>query len=258
MQEQVIEKEKMERELQVAHKIQMSILPRRQPQVDGFDFGALVVPMQMIGGDFYDFIPLGNDKLGIAIGDVSGHGVPAALFMALTVTLLRAEACRTCSPGEVLQSVNRQLMRFNDESMFVTILYGVLDMLTGKFDYVRAGHELPVLFTNQGSMAEGSLEPGQALGLFNTPLLSEQVIHIQKGVALLLYTDGVTEAVSCEDEMFGMERLKRVIRKHHHQSAQAICERVMEQVTLHRGEAAQNDDVTLVCIRVNSPDEKAF
>jgi sigma-B regulation protein RsbU (phosphoserine phosphatase) len=169
--------------------------------------------------------------------------------MALTVTLLRAEACRTCSPGDVLSSVNQQLIRFNDEGMFVTILYGVLDILTGEFIYVRAGHEQPVLYTDRGRLIEVSLEPGQPLGLFSAPILSEQMIHIQQGITLLLYTDGVTESVNAEDEMFGTEHLRAVVGKYNHQSAQTICERVLEGVNLHRGEASQSDDVTLLCVR---------
>ncbi len=193
-QAQIIEKEKMERELQVAHNIQMSILPRGLPEVAGFDFGALIVPMRAIGGDFYDFISLDDNTLGIAVGDVSGHGVPAALFMALTVTLLRAEACRDCSPREVLRGVNRQLLNLNREGMFVTVLYGVLDGATGKFTYARAGHELPLFCTASGELIVPELGPGRVLGLFDDLHLAESTMNLAQGGTLLLYTDGVVEA----------------------------------------------------------------
>ena len=248
-QAQIIEKEKMERELQVAHNIQMSILPRRLPELAGFDFGALIVPMTAIGGDFYDFIPLDDNTLGIAVGDVSGHGVPAALFMALTVTLLRAEACRDCSPREVLRSVNRQLLNLNSEGMFVTVWYGVLNYATGDLTYVRAGHELPVLYTADGTLVAPSLDGSQLLGLFSDPPLVEQTVTLAPGSTLLLYTDGVNEAMDAQGEMFEEERLKAAVSAHRHQPAQVVCERVLERVTAHTGAIAQRDDIMLVCIQ---------
>ena len=126
-QQQVIEKEKMERELNVARDIQQSMVPRTRPQLPGFDFGARMIPARAVGGDFFDFIPLNEHALGIVIGDVSNKGVPAALFMALTSNLVRAEARRSGSPGDALRNVNRQLMEINDAGMFVTLFYGALD-----------------------------------------------------------------------------------------------------------------------------------
>ena len=246
---QMIEKETMEHELDLAHNIQVSILPHKFPKLEGYDFGAMVVPMRAIGGDFYDFIPLSENRLGIAIGDVSGHGIPAALFMALTVTLLRAEACRTCSPAEVLLRVNRQLTGYNDEGMFVTTLYGVLELKTGEFNFVRAGHVLPILYSTRGRLIEVQMEPGQPLGIFSSPVLSEQVIDLKKGGTLLLYTDGVTEAVNQGNEMFGQPGLEKAIQDNHPLTAQQICQSIFDRVTAHRGEAAQSDDVTLLCIQ---------
>jgi len=248
-QAQIIENEKVEIELKNAHKIQMGILPRESPLIPGYDFCARVLPMRSIGGDFFDFIPLGNTRMGVAIGDVSGHGIPAALFMALTVTLLRAEACHICSPVEVLMNVNRQLLQYNEEGMFVTLLYGFLDTLTGEFDFVRAGHELPILYSTQGNLVEVQMEPGQPLGLFDFPTLSEQVIVLEKGGTLLLYTDGANEAVNLNDEMFGHEGLISEVKKRLHQTAKEICDGLLNSITAHRGEAAPSDDVTLMCIR---------
>jgi serine phosphatase RsbU (regulator of sigma subunit) len=248
-QAQIIEKEKLERELQVAQKIQISILPQQLPELAGFDFGSRIVPMTATGGDFFDFIPLGDGTLGIAVGDVSGHGVPAALFMALTVTLLRAEACRECSPEKVLQGVNRQLLNLNKENMFVTVLYGVLNRATCEFTYVRAGHEPPILCNADGKSIELDLECGQILGLYNDPPLCDQTVTLASGDTLLLFTDGVTEAMDARAEMFGDKRLQEAVSAHHHSSAQDMCERVFEQVTSHRGAAAQHDDITLVCVQ---------
>ena len=248
-QTQIIEKEKLESELEVAHNIQMSLLPRWLPQVADFDFGAQIAPMSAVGGDFYDFIPLDGQMLGIAIGDVSGHGVPAALFMALTVTLLRAEACRTCSPAEVLRGVNRQLLNLNNEGMFVTLLYGVLNCATHEFTYARAGHEPPILCRADGEWLDpdSDLECGQLLGLFNNPLLCERTLTLAPGSTLLLYTDGVTETTNSQSELFGGERLLAAVCAHRNSPAQAVCKRIWELVTAHRGDAPQRDDITMVC-----------
>ena len=248
-QTQIVEKEKLDRELQVAHKIQRSLLPRKLPELAGFDFGACIVPMTAIGGDFFDFIALDENRLGIAVGDVSGHGVPAALFMALTVTLLRAEACHDCSPGEVLRSVNRQIRRLNDEGMFVTLLYGVLDLASQSFTYVRAGHEPIVLCGTQGELMAPRLAGGQILGLFNDPVLEEQTVTLAPGNTLLLYTDGVVEARDPRGNMFGEENLLATVCANCQRSAQAVCDQMLEEVAAFSGGLAQNDDITLVCVK---------
>jgi len=249
-QAQIVEKGKIEHELQVAHNIQMGILPRRLPELAGLDLGALVVPMRAVGGDFYDFIPLSDTRLGIAIGDVSGHGVPAALLMALTVTLLRAEACRDCTPSDVLRAVNRQLLQLTSEGMFVTVLYGVLDSTTREFTYVRAGHEPFMVCSADGEVHEPLLQRSQALGVWEAPSLPEQTIQLAAGCTLLLYTDGVTEAAGAQDEMYGAERLKALIGPLHGDPPQVICERLLEQVTAYTGGTAPGDDIALVCVRV--------
>jgi len=145
-----VEKEKLEHELQVARRIQSSLLPAQRPVSPGCDFGALMQPMSAVGGDFYDFVEFPDGRVGIAVGDVSDHGVPAALFMSMTVTLLRTAARRDASgsaaePAAVLRSVNRGLLEFDMSGMFVTVLYGVFDPRQREFSYARAGHEQPLL-----------------------------------------------------------------------------------------------------------------
>ena len=148
-QTELVEKERLEQELEVARRIQSSLLPEHWPTVPGLDIAARVQPMSAVGGDFYDFIPFPDGRIGIAVGDVSDHGVPAALFMTMTVTLLRTAARRDgrapVAPEDVLRSVNRGLLEFNMSGMFVTVLYGVLDLRKREFAYARAGHEQPVL-----------------------------------------------------------------------------------------------------------------
>jgi sigma-B regulation protein RsbU (phosphoserine phosphatase) len=211
--------------------------------------GVLIEPMRSVGGDFYDFIPLGGDRLGIAIGDVSGHGVPAAIFMALAFSLLHAEAGRSGSPGEALRNLNCHLLDMSDSGMFVTILYGILDCATREFSYSRAGHELPLLLDARREEVELVCQPGQILGLFPDPLLDEQRLTLAPGSLLLIYTDGVNEAMDADGQQFGLERLRRVLQTSSQVDAQGICEAVYHAVRAHCGAAPPNDDVLLVALQ---------
>ena len=249
-QAQIIEKEKLERELEVARQIQMSILPSRLPEIPCFDFGAQVIPMSAVGGDFFDFISLGNNTLGIAVGDVADHGVPAALFMALSVTLLRVEADRSTSPGEVLRSVNRHLLEMDITSMFVTLLYGILDCSTHEFRYARAGHEPPLLLNASGEMIERDHGVGQPLGLFPDPIFDQQSISLPPESLLLIYSDGVTDATNVEGKFLGLEGLQGLLHQGIHASAQEICAEVLVSLAEYRGATIQHDDVTLLTLKV--------
>jgi serine phosphatase RsbU (regulator of sigma subunit) len=244
-----VEKERLERELEVARQIQMSILPRSYPQIPGYDFGASVVPMTAVGGDFYDFIALGDDRIGVVIGDVTDHGVPSALLMALTVTLLRAESRREASPREVLRSVNRHLLEMDDTGMFVTILYGILDCASGRFSYARAGHEIPILLDARGKVIDLDCQKGQPVGLFPDPLLDEQQLEIPSGGMLFLYSDGATDATDENDVRYGLENLRTTLHKCRQAKAKAICDSVWEALMDHRGGAMQQDDVTILAVR---------
>jgi serine phosphatase RsbU (regulator of sigma subunit) len=250
-QAQIIEKEKLEAELDVARTIQRSILPQARPQLPGFDFGARIEPMIAVGGDFFDFIPLDDNRLGIAVGDVSDHGVPAAIFMALTYSLLRAEASRAATLTEALRSVNRHLLAMNGSGMFVTVLYGILDGTTREFRYVRAGHELPLLLDKERQAIALDFSPGQLLGLFPHLALQEQSVILPPGGLLLLYTDGVTETMDTHGELFGRQRLQAVLRDHATASAQASCDLIWSAVQMYGGAATPRDDVTLVAVRID-------
>ena len=247
-QAQLIEKEKLEAELEVARRIQLSILPHARPSSAGFDFGMLVEPMRSVGGDFYDFIDLGAGRIGVAVGDVSDHGVPAAIFMALTYSLLRAEASRARSPCQALRNVNRHLITMNESGMFVTVLYGILDPATREFHYVRAGHDLPLVLDEGGDMVPLPYSTGQLLGRFRAPVLDEQSVILPPGGLLVLYTDGVTEATDKGGTQFGVEGVHSVLRRAKRQSAQSICEAVHSAVRAHSGSAAPHDDITLVAV----------
>jgi serine phosphatase RsbU (regulator of sigma subunit) len=247
-QAKLIEKEKLEAEMKIAREIQRSILPKSKPVVAGLDFGMLIEPMESVGGDFFDFIQLDDERIGLVMGDVSDHGVPAAIFMALTYSLLRVEARRGQSPAEVLRAVNRQ--RNERSGMFVTILYGVLNRATRDFQFARAGHELPLILNARREPVPVKFGPGQFLGIFPEPHLDEQCITLPAGSLLVMFTDGVTEARCPGGEMFGEERLQAVLYVGKNPTAQAACEAVLAEVRAFGDYSAQSDDITIIAVQV--------
>jgi serine phosphatase RsbU (regulator of sigma subunit) len=245
-QAQIIQKEMLERELQMARKIQESILPHTLPRPQAYDFGARMVPARAVGGDFFDIIPFDRNMYGVVIGDVSDKGVPAAIFMGLTRSLLRAKASRSASPSKVLQRVNELLLEMNEEGMFVTVLYGVLDCLENSFTYARAGHESPLVFAKDGEQLPLACGQGQPLGIFSRPELDEQSLLFPPGGVLLMYTDGAVDLVDSKTNLFGMENLLEVIRANLGCTAQEICDHVLLALNGYAGETPQADDITLV------------
>ena len=247
-QAQIIEKERLERELQLAHDLQQSILPQMMPQMPNYDFGAIMNPARAVGGDFFDFIPLGHDDIGIVVADVSDKGMAAAIFMALTRSLVRAEASRGVFPAEVLRRVNQHLMDINESGMFVTLLYGILHCRTGEFLYARAGHELPMIMDHEGQTIAAPQGSGQLLGLFPDPSLDEQTVLIPPGGKLLLYTDGVTDAVDSQDATFDSQGFAHSARRLRDSPAQEMCDQVLTDIAEFQGSAPQFDDITLVVV----------
>ncbi len=239
---------RLDHELSLASDIQMSMLPRSIPSLAGYEFSARMIPAKSVGGDFFDFIPLGVTLMGIAVGDVSGKGVPAALFMAMVRSLLRAEAHPGRSPRRVLRSVSRHLMDMNDNEMFVTILYGILDGSTHRFHYARAGHEAPVFFDGEGHAERLPRTNGQALGVFDEVALDEQTVDLPRG-GLLLYSDGVPESTNRQHVPFGHDEMLRTIARLPDATAREACDRLLAAVARHRAGAVQHDDMTLVVVR---------
>ncbi len=240
---------KLEYELSLASEIQKSMLPRSIPRLEGYEFSAAMIPAKSVGGDFFDFIPLGEDLLGIAVGDVSDKGIPAALFMAMVRSLLRAEAHPGRSPKRVLRSVNRHLMDMNDKEMFVTILFGILNRVTHQFHYARAGHEAPIFFDEQGSIKRMPKSNGQALGVFDEIALDEQTVELSKGSMLLLYSDGIPEAPNRQNATFGYDGLVRTVGRMQGSSAQEVCDELIKTVVKHQAGSLQHDDMTVVVVR---------
>ncbi len=241
-------RERLEQELAVARLIQQNFLPRQVPQLDGWGVAADYRPAREVGGDFYDFIDLPDGRLGIVIGDVTDKGVPAALVMAATRSVLRASAQRLIEPGAVLQRVNEHLCPDIPENMFVTCLYGVLEPGTGRLVFANAGHNLPVVALD-GQVSELRAR-GMPLGLMPGMDYEETEALLAPGAHLLLYSDGVTEAHGPSREMFGSERLAEQMARSGAGSGDRLIGNLLG--TLHRftgGAAEQEDDITLVTLR---------
>ena len=208
---EVRSRERLEQELAVARLIQQNFLPRSLPEAAGWSVAADYRPAREVGGDFYDFIDLPDGRLGIVVGDVTDKGIPAALVMAATRSVLRASAQRLVEPGAVLERVNEHLVPDIPENMFVTCLYGVLELDTGRLVFANAGHNLPMVASG-GAVTE-HMARGMPLGLMPGMTYEETEAVLEPGAHLLLYSDGVTEAHDADREMFGGDRLSAVMRR---------------------------------------------
>ena len=250
-QAQIIEQEILERELKQAQEIQRSMLPLVLPKLEGYEIGAKMVPARMVGGDFYNVMELDDDHVMILLGDVSGKGIPAALFMALSSSMLRAGATPNLdSPVSLLESVNEHLSAMNAKGMFVTLIYGILQKSTCRFSYVRAGHELPLLWSNSGESIEMPYGKGNFLGVFNQPMLEASYYELPKGSTLLLYSDGVTEARNEQGEFLEESGLNQAVLGLLNENAQTLCDRLVQVVHDFTGEQQQSDDITVLAVKV--------
>jgi serine phosphatase RsbU (regulator of sigma subunit)/anti-sigma regulatory factor (Ser/Thr protein kinase) len=238
-------RQRFEQELEVARLIQQNFLPKQLPDLPGWSIAALYRPAREVGGDFYDVIPLADGQVGFVVGDVTDKGVPAALVMAATRSVLRASAQRLVEPGAVLERVNEHLCPDMPEKMFVTCLYGVLEPATGRFRFANAGHDLPYVKT-----ADGSVElraRGMPLGLMTGMAYEEGETILEPGDSLLLHSDGVVEAHDPDGRMFGFPRLKEAVARY--PGGEALIERVLSDLQAHTGpDAEQEDDITMMTL----------
>lgn len=247
-QEQIIAKEKLEKELQLAAEIQMSILPKQMPDLPGFDFGAHMDPARAVGGDFYDMFLIDTQRVGILIGDVADKGIPSALFMARVHALISAEALHCEHPGDVLRRVNRYLFSRDEIDLFVTVIYGILERGSGIFKYARAGHEIPILLRAGETSTPIPGGRGQPLGILDPIALDEQAITIPPGGTLLMFSDGLTDCRNPQGDPFSHERLLTALDRSAAPAAQQTCDAIASTLLDFRENAAQDDDVTLVTI----------
>jgi sigma-B regulation protein RsbU (phosphoserine phosphatase) len=245
-------KERIESELRIARTIQMSFLPRSFPpfpQRQEIDLYAALEPAREVGGDFYDFFLLGEDRLFVAIGDVSDKGIAAALFMAGTKSLLKGIAEKDMEPTELLQRVNHELCQENDALMFATVFCGVLDLQTGVFSYTNAGHNPPVLRRRGEAPAWLELPAGLILGVFPEARYSPMRLQLAPGDCLLLYTDGITDALDLRQQAFSAKRLLQEAEGPPGESALAITQRILGRVHAYSAGADPADDMALLSLR---------
>ncbi len=243
-----VEQERLTQEVRVAREIQTSLLPDRPPELPGWDVAAAWRSARAVGGDFYDFWDLAGPRFGFVIADVSDKGVPAALFMALSRSLMRAAALDGSSPCLAVERANRWITRDSQSGMFVTLFYGLLDPATGELTYTNAGHNPPLLLRTDGGV-QPLMTPGLALGVIESATLNEATTMLAVGDVLVCYTDGVTEAINANEDEYSVARLTALAQQHQAASAEAIVAAILHDLNQHTGALPAFDDVTLVVIK---------
>jgi sigma-B regulation protein RsbU (phosphoserine phosphatase) len=255
------EKKRMEEELRIARQIQMSLLPRGPLDVPGLAITALCVPAREVGGDYYDFFPLAGDRLGVLIADVSGKGTSAALYMAELKGLVLALSQQYQSPRKLLLEVNRILSENLDSRSFITMTYAVIDLTAGRMTFCRAGHTPLIFLPGPAAPVAGAqvLTPsGMVVGL-RLPgasdkfeeLLEEDTVPLHVGDVIVLYTDGITEAMNVSSDLFGEGRLSRIVEEHGHLDSGELRERILREIEAFVGSADQHDDMTMILLKVS-------
>lgn len=244
--------ESIQNDLAVATEIQQAILPRLFPpfpEVETLDIYASMHAAKEVGGDFYDFFRLGTDRIGFIIADVSGKGVPAALFMAVSNMLVRSIAQTVPQSNTCINEVNKLLCKTSVDSMFVTLFYGIIDYRTGKIDYTNAGHNPPYILHKNGEAESLPYSQNFIAGVFDDIEYRNDSYLLKEGDALVLYTDGITEAFNTGKEQFGENRLKNTLCKSTYENAESIITEIYSDLSEFVGEAPQSDDITLMIIR---------
>jgi sigma-B regulation protein RsbU (phosphoserine phosphatase) len=247
------EKKRLDHDLEIARDIQRILLPAEAPAINGFQISGINVPARQVSGDYFDYIRVDEGRLGVAIADVSGKGVPASLIMAICRSVLRAEAAGNPSPADVLRKVNRQLYPDIKEDMFISMAYLILDHERDGVTLARGGHDAPLLYKRQLQNVTPVKSPGMVLGIDSgnvfDRLTADFAVPLERDDCLVLYTDGVTEALNTEGDEFGLERTIEAVRASATDGAQAIVKRVIDDVHDFTGSNPQNDDITLIAIR---------
>ena len=241
-------------ELRIARDIQLSMLPQSFPQTSEFETHALMEPASEVGGDFYDVFTVGKRKLYLVLGDASGKGISAALFMAISRSLIRGEAQRGFSPDRVVSHVNKLLCPDNHRCMFVTVSCAMLDTRTGEVQICDAGHFSPVLCRNDGGAEFLHVPGGMALGIVPNTAFTLKKVFLEPGDSLLFYTDGVTEAVDAQQQLFSDGRLLTCLKGKQRESLKKIIEGVRSEVAVHVGNEANSDDITMLAVRFKGPE----
>lgn len=241
-------------DLDTARNIQSAILPKVFPPFPDkkeFEIFAAMEPAKEVGGDLYDFFLLDDDRLGFVMGDVSGKGIPAAIFMAVSRTLIRATALKGISPDECLTYVNRLLCQESVASMFVTVFYGIINFKTGELNYSNGGHNPPYVLSKDGKLRLVELTGGLALGVVEDFQFKNKVIQLEPGDRIFTFTDGVTEAMDPEFELYSDERLEDFLKERFSLNATELVKECFQDVHKYAKGAVQSDDITVLAVKLN-------
>jgi sigma-B regulation protein RsbU (phosphoserine phosphatase) len=247
------EKKRLDHDLEIARDIQRILLPSEAPVIPGFEIAGLNIPARHVSGDYFDYVEVDKTRLGVAIADVSGKGVPASIIMAICRSVLRSQATGNTSPADVLQKVNRQLYPDIKEDMFISMAYVILDHVHGNVTLCRAGHDAPIIFEHETGTVTPVKPPGMVVGIDSGSVFDritgDFALSLKPGDCLLLYTDGVTEALDANGDEFGPERMMECIRASAPEGAPAMITRLIDELRSFVGAQPQNDDITLIAIR---------
>ena len=247
------EKKRLDHDLEIARDIQRILLPAEAPSVNGFEISGINVPAKQVSGDYFDYIKVDDERLGVAIADVSGKGVPASLIMAICRSVLRSQAVQNPSPSDVLQKVNRQLYPDIKEDMFISMAYLVLDHARNSVILSRAGHDAPLIYRRKSETVTPIKAPGMVVGIDSGSvfdrLSADVAVPLERDDCIILYTDGVTESLDSEGDEFGLNRTMESVQASAKEGAQAIVTRVIDDLRNFAGVHPQNDDITLIAIR---------
>jgi sigma-B regulation protein RsbU (phosphoserine phosphatase) len=249
---QELQQQLVNQELETAWAIQKSFLPQTVPQHAGWDIGAFWRPIREVAGDFYDFYTLPDGRLAVVIADVSGKGIPAALFMALTVTVLRFALSLNFAPGEMMDHANSRLISDQQSKMFATVFVGYLDFDSGILQFASAGHNPPLLYRAATGRCEQLTASGVAMGLFKEADYAEETVTLADGDVLVLYTDGITEMIDAEEEEFGEERLEELVVQYASRPAGELADLIIEAAAAFAQDEGAFDDETLVVVKKES------
>jgi len=246
-----LEKQRLEQELTLAHQIQQRFWPDKLPTIEGISISGISVPALQVGGDYYDFIPIGQNQLGMTVGDISGKGVPAALLMATLRAMLRTQVENRHSVSDTIFLVNNAIFRDTSDEKFLTLFYCVLDTETQNLTYVNAGHT-PGFLYNMHSKEEKYLEIGGTLvGFLENFPFQEGYESLDSGSVLLLYSDGATDALNPQNEEFGAERLYSLIRENSHLNARDLIGLIYQKVVEFSNGTQQFDDITMIALKID-------
>jgi serine phosphatase RsbU (regulator of sigma subunit) len=244
---QLMETELLKKQLDTAREVQFRLLPASAPAFPGYDIAGICLPAYEIGGDYFDYIPLSRNRLGLAIADVSGHGVPAALVMTAFRTLLRTKARGKMKPANIARALNRLLPEITADNHFVTLLYAILDVSSGTIGYTCCGHPPPLMLHHDGKV-EILDQQNTALGIFQALQFTDAQLKMEQGDILCLYTDGVTELVNGQGEYFGIPRLVQLLQENAHLPSREIIQRVIQATRDFSESTGFLDDITLVIV----------